>query len=120
MTLEVLDSITVRLGGKSHTLEPGETIDLPTDKARLLLERAPGKVRAITSTIHPGDSITWHRAGMVQTGVVDFLHLDTDGVLWAFVTIGQSGAAVNVKFATVRTDVTPLSPISTDTEGRGV
>ena len=58
------------------------------------------------NTVHPGDWIEWQRAGTVQRGIVDFLHEDADGTTWAFVTIGESGAAVNLKYATLSTDVT--------------
>ena len=51
--------------------------------------------------IQPGDRISWQRAdGTTQTGVVDDLHLDVDGSTWAFVTIGESWAAVNMKIVT--------------------
>lgn len=45
--LEAVEPIRVRLGGQSHELQPGQRIDLPEDKGRLLLERAPGKLRII-------------------------------------------------------------------------
>jgi hypothetical protein len=49
-------------------------------------------------TIQPGDRITWDRAGSVQTGLVDFVHVDVDGTAWAFVTLRETWAAVNCKF----------------------
>jgi hypothetical protein len=59
--------------------------------------------------VHPGDWIEWQRVGIVQQGVVDFLHVETDGVTWAFVTISETWAVINLKFATVRTGATLLS-----------
>lgn len=58
-------------------------------------QKALGRV----STVHPGDRITWTRAdGTTQTGLVDFVHVELDGIAWAFVAIGESWAAVNMKF----------------------
>jgi hypothetical protein len=52
-------------------------------------------------TVHPGDQIIWTRGdGTTQTGVVDSLHVDDAGVSWAFVSLGESWAAVNLKFVT--------------------
>jgi hypothetical protein len=51
-------------------------------------------------TIQPGDRIEWERAGTAQQGLVDFLHCDADGTMWAFCTVaGGSWTAVNMKFA---------------------
>ena len=52
----------------------------------------------LTPTIQPGDQISWMRAGQRQVGLVDFLHRDSDGQDWAFVTLGENWAAVNLKF----------------------
>jgi hypothetical protein len=52
------------------------------------------------STIEAGSCIVWTRGdGSIQTGVVDYLHVDDTGTRWAFVTQGSSWSAVNVKFA---------------------
>lgn len=49
----------------------------------------------------PGGKITWQRAdGTVQIGVVNAVHVDDAGARWVFVTIGESWAAVNLKFVT--------------------
>jgi hypothetical protein len=67
-----------------------------------------------TPTVHSGVTIEWEGADMtVRQGVVDFLHTDTNGLTWAFVTLGKGWAAVNLKFATVRTDGNVLSTDST-------
>jgi len=58
--------------------------------------------------IQPGDHITWERSDGKHQGVVDFLHVDSDGARWAFVTIGESWAAVNCKYA-ARVDTTEIS-----------
>jgi hypothetical protein len=89
-----------RWPGGAVRLEPGKPIDLPDDRAKRLLDKAPARVRVIAPTIQPGDRITWVRAGSVQTGRVEFLQDYGAGVVWAFVTIGECWAAVNMKFVT--------------------
>ena len=65
------------------------------------------KVNPITAalpipTIQAGSQITWQRADLtMQAGAIDYLYVDDAGVRWAFVTIGESWAAVNLKFATL-------------------
>ena len=50
-------------------------------------------------TIQPGDRITWQRAdGTTQNGLIDVVHVDEGGQHWAFVTLGASWAAINMKF----------------------
>ena len=57
---------------------------------------------AFLPTIEAGSRITWTRAdGTIQQGVVDFLHLDPHGQQWAFVSLGETWAAVNCKFVKV-------------------
>lgn len=52
-------------------------------------------------TIQPGDRIEWLRAGTVQTGTVDLLHVDADGTRWVFVTLADNTwAAVNARYTT--------------------
>jgi hypothetical protein len=82
--------------------ERAQPIECVKTEAALRQQRAIDPI----STLHPGDWIEWHRAGAVQHGTVDFVHVDADGRAWAFVTLGESWAAVNLKFATVSTDVT--------------
>ena len=85
-------------GGEVH-LEPGKPIELPDERATRLLRKAGNRARMVLSTIHPGDWITWTRAdGTTPNGLVDVVHVDVDGLAWAFVTIGESWAAVNLKF----------------------
>jgi len=91
--------IRVRLGGQPHDLQRGQRIELPDDKAQLLLERAPGKVRVVSSTIQPGSRVIWVRGnGSAQEGLVDFVHVDEMGTRWVFVTVAEGWAAVNLKF----------------------
>ena len=85
--------------GGSVYLEPGNPIELDDARAQRLLAKAPGKVRVLPPSIRAGNRIEWQRAGQIQHAVVDFLHIDPDGATWAFVTIGESWAAVNCKFA---------------------
>ena len=50
-------------------------------------------------TVQPGDLITWTRVDGTAIGLVEAVHVDVEGIAWAFVTIGQSWAWVNLKFA---------------------
>ena len=85
-------------------LEPGKPVDLPEARAKRLLDKAPGKVRMITPTIAAGSLVTWTRGdGSKQEGFVDFIYTDTDGKQWAFVSYGQTWAAVDRKLLTMVT-----------------
>jgi hypothetical protein len=90
-----------RWPGGQVSLVPGQPVELPDDRALKLIAKVPGRVKAVDApfSIRPGDLIQWQRAGGEQIGMVDFLHLDTDGIVWAFVSIGEAWAAVNLKFA---------------------
>ena len=99
MTIECVGAgFTYRWPGGEVHLVPGKPIDLPDERARRLLSKAAGKVRVIVPTIQPGDLIEWDRAGTMQTGVADWLYTDDTGTRWVFVTIGETWAAVNLKF----------------------
>jgi hypothetical protein len=53
--------------------------------------------------IQASSFIAWTRGdGSIQTGLVDYLHINADGTTWAFVTMGENWSAVNLKFATVQ------------------
>ena len=54
-------------------------------------------------SIQAGDSVSWQGADTKQRGpaMVDFLHTDSDGTIWAFVTLPDGWAAVNLKYAKV-------------------
>jgi hypothetical protein len=58
-------------------------------------------------SVQPGNRITWQGAdGKDRSGVVDFLHTDADGTLWAFCTCPDGGwVAVNTKYATKKEDL---------------
>ena len=76
--------------------ERGKPIDMPDERARRLLSKAPGKVRVI---LQPGSLIAWRGGdGSRQTGIIDFVHAGETGAQWAFISIGESWAAVNLKF----------------------
>jgi len=48
---------------------------------------------------HPGDRIKWQRADLsIEQGVIDMIHTDDTGTRWAFVTVAEGWAAVNVRF----------------------
>ena len=84
--------------GQIVVLLPGVPVDLPDKAGQQLLTKAGSRVRL--AKIAVGDRIEWTRADLtVQTGVVDFMHVDDTGARWAFVTLGESWAAVNMKFA---------------------
>jgi len=104
MIIEALTSFTYRWPGGEVHLKPGKPIDLPEDRALRLLDKAAGKARLVTPTIAVGSQITWQRAGKAQQGVVDYLHTDADGTMWAFATTGETWAAVNMKYVTQRSD----------------
>lgn len=106
MLIEVSSPLTVRLPTGEVHLVPGQPVELPDEQAKRLLAKASHKVRACAPTIQAGSRITWTRGdGTTQSGVVDDIHTDADGGSWAFVTIGESWAAVNLRFA-----VTTMSP----------
>lgn len=102
MLIEAVDHpIRYRFPGGEIRLEPGRPVEVEPERAAKLLARAGVKVRAITPVIHSGDRITWVRAdGTTHTGLIDVLHVDDAGTRWAFVTLGESWAAVNMKFVT--------------------
>ena len=51
-------------------------------------------------TFRPGDLVAWRSGdGSQMEGFVDWIHTDSDGQVWAFVSLpGKSWSAVNVKF----------------------
>jgi hypothetical protein len=96
----VKDGFVYRWPGGEVRLEPGKPIELPDDRAKRLLAKAAGRVRVVPKPIQPGESIRWTRGdGTEHHARVDFLHSDPDGTVWAFVTVGEGWAAVNLKFA---------------------
>jgi hypothetical protein len=109
--IEASTPLTIRRRSGDVRLLPGRPVDLPEAEALKLLAKAPGKVREATGSVDieemkltwalaPGDRIEWQRAGTAQQGLVDFLHCDADGTMWAFCTVpGGSWTAVNMKFA---------------------
>ena len=96
--------------GPQITLEPGQPIRLPDFRGMQLLTRRPGQVRMVRprqalevkrAPPKPDDRIEWVSAEKTQVGLVDSIHVDNTGQAWAFVIVGESWAAVNVKFATL-------------------
>lgn len=97
------DAFTYRWPGGEIRLEPGKPVELPDERAKRLLAKAPGKVRVFLGHIQPGNRITWTRGdGTTLSGLVDDIHVDESGTRWAFVTIGEGWSAVNTKFATLQ------------------
>jgi hypothetical protein len=61
----------------------------PTQRQRCPVEVVP---------LGPGNQITWGADGKQRgPATVDFLHADSDGTVWAFVTLPDGWAAVNAK-----------------------
>ena len=100
MIVEVVgEAFTYRWPGGEIRLEPGKPVELPDERAKRLLAKAPGRVRVVSPSIQPGDSIKWTRGdGTEHTATVDFLYKDMDGVTWAF-TEGPAWSAVSLKHA---------------------
>ena len=84
--------------GEVH-LEPGKPVDLPDERARRLLDKAPGKVRVCPLTIAAGCQVTWTRGdGTRQEAFVDAIHTDDTGTRWALVALPcGTWAAINLK-----------------------
>ena len=94
ITLECMGpAFTYRWPGGEVRFEPGIPVDLPDDRARRVLSKAPGRVRVIAPTLfEPGSTIAWVRGdGSTQTGIIDFIHADETGTRWAFVLIEDPG-----------------------------
>ena len=91
MKIEALTKITVRTSQGDVELRPGQHIDLPDAVAKRLLERAKGKVRAITTTaspdLRPGSVIPWYSRDGKECGlaVVEGTFQD-QGDLWVWFT----------------------------------
>lgn len=87
--------------GEVH-LEPGKPVDLPDERARRLLDKAPGKVRVCLPAIQPGSLVSWRRGdGRKQEGFVDFVHTDSHGKEWVFLSYGTTWAAVDRRVLTL-------------------
>ncbi|MEO7863738.1 MAG: hypothetical protein ABIU05_25560 [Nitrospirales bacterium] len=100
MLIESSKPLLVKLPSGNIRMQPGHPVAFSTEDGEKLLARVPGKVRVICQA---GSSITWLSATGPQVGVVDFVHTDNTGTVWAFVTMAdESWAAVNMKFATVK------------------
>ena len=101
MIIECIGSpFTYRWPTGEVRLIPGKPVDLPDARAKRLLDKAPDKVRVITTTVQAGSQVTWCRAdGSVQLGIVDQIYVDDTGTRWAFVTIRGSWAVINLNYA---------------------
>ena len=73
MLIEVVALLTVRLPTGQEAWTPGRIVDLPEDKARRLLDRAPQYVRVVRP-------VYWQSMDGVINGpaVLDHLYLETD------------------------------------------
>lgn len=103
MLIEALRPLLVRLPETDLKLVPGVPVELPEEQASRLLAKVPDKVRRV-EPLPPGFNqiVQWESAdGMVRRGVVDFLHTDADGSVWAFCTWPDGvWCAVNTKHCT--------------------
>lgn len=78
---------------------PSDSKDDLVQRALELLKKKP-QPPDTTSTIQVGDSISWTRDdGTAHKGSIDCLHTDDAGVRWAFLSIGPTWAAVNLRVA---------------------
>ena len=123
MTLQALESLTIRLDGQVIQLEPGAVFTATVEQAARLLERAPGKLRAITlppdlpiSPLQPGWLVAYRdREGRLCGGADDREHGTVQTCTW-------DGATWTVTLTDGQT--LPLRAIlsvgETDTEGRVV
>lgn len=84
--------------GGEVLLEPGKPVELSDERATRLLKKAGSRVRQVLAPIQSGDQITWTRAdGTICVGLVDFIHVEALLTRWAFVSLGESWAAVNLE-----------------------
>jgi hypothetical protein len=60
LLIEALIPMNLTLPEGRKTLQPGDRVDLPKEKARKLFKLAKGKVRVVESQIHPGVWIEFH------------------------------------------------------------
>ena len=57
-----------------------------------------GSRTGMAGQISIGSTVTWQGADLtLRRGIVDFLHTDTDGTKWVFVTFPGGWSAVNIK-----------------------
>ena len=100
MILQALDVLTIRLDGQVIQLEPGAIFTATSAQAARLLERAPGKLQAITlppaEPLQPGWIVCYRdRAGRLAGGCDDrqggtVQSCTWDGSTWtAILTDGQ-------------------------------
>jgi len=102
--------------GPRVTLEPGTRVLLEPYQANYFCRHWPTKVGRVEALAakraephnlkgplnwQPGDAITWCSAGAERTGVIDCIHVDPEGVWWAYVTSKAGWAFVNLKYAKV-------------------
>lgn len=100
MIIECIGSpFTYRWPTGEVRLEPGKPVELPDARAKRLLDKAPGKVRVITPAVQAGSQVTWCRVdGSKHLGIVDQIYVDDTGTRWAFVTIGERWAVINLNY----------------------
>ena len=78
------------------------------------IEEAHKPTESIVGSVHaestpqpkaptPGSSITWKGVEGKLRGpaIIDFIHTDAHGTKWAFVTLPDGWAAVNMKYARI-------------------
>ena len=71
LTIEIIERIRVRHAGNERAWTPGERLELPDENARRLLEKAPGKVRLIStgSVFEPAVNVRpvyWESCGQLH------------------------------------------------------
>ena len=118
MILQALDVLTIQLDGQVIELEPGAIFTATPEQAARLLERAPGKIQAITlppdEPVLPGWLVVYRaRDGRLAGGADDRQHGTVGSCAW-------TGAAWLVRLT--NGDTLPLRRIlsvgKTDATGR--
>jgi hypothetical protein len=113
VTLEALEAFTVEEDGHVTMWQQGEQRTLSFRKARQVASRVGRKkvrmldgylqdagVEKDVTNIQRGDLIAWKRAnGLDDIGEVECLHIDDNGITWAFVDTGETWAVVNLQYA---------------------
>jgi len=71
MRFEATEAILYRWPQGEIQLQPGQSIDLPEDRALRLLTKAPGKVRAVLPKFSEGASVCFEHWTDMLIGTVD-------------------------------------------------
>jgi hypothetical protein len=99
--INALQPLLVRLPGGDVHLQPGVPVEFPDEQGHRLLAKVPNKVRRVTIPSPPiNQSVYWNSVdGKTRSGVLDFIHTESDTSTWAFVTTENGNwVAVNLRY----------------------